>query len=131
MPLSVVTRASNSFPAASSSSPFFMPAQPRSGTVETSCSSSKARIRRRSTFSSSRTRKVGGLEGHLQVGFGLLPAYAREAVEKIVESAASLYVVHEGPCGHACAGEDKLTVHHVGITRDHLLVSGDHVCSFR
>src|SRR5918998_2873212 len=131
MTLSVVTKTSNSFSATSSSSPFFIPAQPRSGTIATSCSSSKARFRRRSTFSSSRTRKVGGLEGHLQVGFGHLAAHAREAFEEVVEGVASLYVVHEGLCGHARAGKDELTVHHVGIARDHRVVVGDHKCSFR
>jgi hypothetical protein len=60
-----LTKASDSFPAASKRSLFFLPAQPRSGTrSRPRALRDHAPFRCRSTFSSSRTRKVGGLEGH-------------------------------------------------------------------
>src|SRR5215213_7033371 len=112
MPLSVVTKTSNSSRASASSSPFSLPLQPRSTTVRIWWPSPKVLFRRRSTFSSSSTRKVGRLQGHLQVRDGLLATHTGESVQEVLQGVTGLEVIDQRLYGDAGSGEDELAMHH-------------------
>jgi len=51
------------------------------------------RSTRQSMFSSRSTRKLGGLQGHFQVGDGLFAADSREAIQKLIQRIARRQVL--------------------------------------
>src|SRR5450432_988970 len=93
--LSMVTKASTLPAASRSSSPFFFPAHPASGTVFTSCSW-RYFFRPRGRHSSSRTRIPGhGLASDIKHRRNLFTTYRRKVIQEVIHPVANFEVVHQ------------------------------------
>ena len=79
------------------------------------------RSTRQSMFSSRSTRKLGGLQGHFQVGDGLFAADSREAIQKLIQRIARRQVLYQDLHRHAGPGEHQRPVHQLGVTRDYFV----------
>src|SRR5690349_12895861 len=96
-----------------SSSPFFLPDQPISGTVRKSWPGSSRR-KRRGAHSSSRIRMAHqDLLGESQRRHRLLTSHAREVLQELVEGFAGFQVVEQGADGDTGTDEDRSTAEDV------------------
>jgi hypothetical protein len=153
---STVIKASNSFSANASRSPFLMPAQPCRGTVVTECSA-RSRARRRSTHSSSRMELMGSAtskvksRGWRRVSWEttefqsshrpgkdaifrlfkkrnhLLARYRRESLEKVIDRIAAFQVINQVLNRNTRPGETWCAAHNLWINLDDRLA---HVSQF-
>src|ERR1700687_5633278 len=107
----MVTNTSNSFTARVSNSPFFIPDQPRSGTVTISMSVENRPFKRRGKFSSSSTRMAQFLHhGRLAQGQKsncLLARYAGEVCQEGLQRFSCLQVINQCVYRHACPGKHR------------------------
>src|SRR4051812_31233093 len=96
-----------------SNSPFFLLAQPISGTVRTSCPGNSRR-RPRGMHSSSSTRmRDEGLLGKLENGQGVLTAHGRKIIKNLVGAVSRFQVIDQGRDRHARSGKNRRTAKNV------------------
>ena len=110
--------ASKSAPASARSFPFFVPDQPISPTVRTSCEASERRSRLGTDSSSSRRISRELLSCCLKHGDSPLPGDRRKVFQEFFQRGGALEVLEQTLHGHACARETERSAHDLGVSTD-------------